>query len=171
MSKSSEKIESTNETLNKLIDLITTTVVATEKRASNTDDKIDKLTESMTASNIANAEARKDNKEIFKILTKHETNQKEQGVKLTAHGEVLAVHEVRINSSKSTLKEWGTAALSVIVAVIAAVIISKATQVNNMHETPKPQNNQPVRQHQKSSMPDGGTSSMTRALKQHVKSK
>jgi len=123
MNKSNEKIESTNETLNKLIDLITTTVVATEKRAVKTDDKIDKLTESMTASNIANAESRKDNKEIFKILTRHETNQKEQGVKLSAHGEVLAVHEVKINSSKSTLKQWAAA----VIAVITAVTIGKVT--------------------------------------------
>ena len=86
MNKSNEKIEGTNETLNKLIDLITTTVVATEKRAVKTDDKIDKLTESMTLSNIANAEARKDNRDIFKTLERHDQNQKEQGVKLTTGG-------------------------------------------------------------------------------------
>lgn len=132
--KSDEKTESTSETLNKLIDLIATrddaqearavrTEEAQEKRAEKTDEKIDKLTESMTASNIANVEARKDNKEIFKTLKKQGEKLDKQGEKLATHSEALAVQEVKINSSKSTIRQ----AITAIIAIVIAVTIGKTT--------------------------------------------
>jgi len=123
MNESDEKIETTSETLNKLISLIANRDVAAEKRATKTDDKIDKLIDSVTVLNISYAEHQKDNKEIFKTLERHETNQKDQGVKLGIHSETLAAHEVKINSSKSTIREI----LTPLIAIAVAVFIGKAT--------------------------------------------
>jgi len=123
MSKTNEKTENTNETLNKLISLIATRDVAAEKRAVKTDNKVDKLVDSVTTLNISYAEHQKDNKEIFKSLERHDQNQKEQGIKLGSHSEILAAHEVKINSSKSTMRE----VIGYLMAVVIAVLIGKFT--------------------------------------------
>lgn len=121
--QSEKKTESTNVTLNRLIDLIASRDEAAELRAVKTDGKIDALTDSMTLLNISTAEHRKDNKEIFKTLERHEQNQKDQGKDLATHSETLAVHEVKINASKSTIKEY----VGYIMAIVIAVLISKFT--------------------------------------------
>lgn len=119
--ESDEKIESTSETLNKLISLIATRDIAAEKRAVKTDDKVDKLVESVTTLNISYAEHQKDNRQIFETLERHDQNQKEQGIKLGSHSEVLAAHEVKINSSKSTMRD----VIGYLMAIVIAVLIGK----------------------------------------------
>jgi len=120
----------TKKTLEKLIDLMSARELAqaerdklSESRAEKTDSKIDGLTEAITTLTINHAESQRDNKEIFKTQDRQEENQKSQGKTLARHSETLAVHEVKINSSKSVLREI----TGVGVAILAAVLIGKFT--------------------------------------------
>jgi len=128
VSKNEDSEKGTSETLEKLISLMSARELAqgvrdelAEKRTVKTDDKIDTLVSAVNTLTISHTESQRDNKEIFKAIERLEENQKQQGVKQSAQSEVLAVHEVKINGSKSVLREAG----GVITAIIAAVLIGK----------------------------------------------
>ena len=125
---SSESV--TNRTLEKLANLMTARELAQSerdklaaKRFDKTDGKIDTLADAIQVLVVSHAESQRDNKEIFKAQERHEENQKEQGIRLSAHSEILAVHEVKINNSKSILREVGVGLMAIVTAVVISVVI------------------------------------------------
>ena len=130
MKEGSNLNQDTEKTLEKLITLMTARELAqgerdklSEDRAAKTDLKIDTLTGAITTLTINHAESQRDNKEIFKTQERQEENQKSQGIKLSKHSEVLAVHEVKINNSKSIIREVSGVVIAIITAVIISVLV------------------------------------------------
>lgn len=126
MKKGSEEDKGIAKTLSELMTLMTARELSqgerdklAEKREEKTNATLDTLINSVNTLTISHTESQRDSKEIFKAIERLDENQKEQGKKQSTHSEVLAVHEVKINSSKSVIREVG----GVFIAIITAVVI------------------------------------------------
>lgn len=115
-----KKEKSTSETLGNLIGLLTAREEAqslrdqvADKRAEKTDLKMDTLVESINTLTISHTESQKDNKTIFKTIDRVEATLIKVEEKLIRLGEVSAVHEEKLNSSKGKWKMLGAFAVTV----------------------------------------------------------
>ena len=123
-------VSDTTGTLKRLIDLMSARELAqgardqlADRRSEKADDKMDELVGAVHSLTVSHTESQRDNKEIYKAQERQEEHQVEHGKKLATHSEILAVHEVKINSSKSVLREVG----GMIAAVIVAVVIARVS--------------------------------------------